>query len=315
MGDGVAVSGSETRATRLFVILNPAAGSVAASGIHELLEHHIECGDGSCEVHETCDQDDPAALARAASERGCDVVVAAGGDGTVSAVADGLVGRPTALGILPLGTANVLAQELGIPLDLESAVALLAGPHRVTRVDAMQVRDRYALTQVGVGIDALMIRDTTTETKQRFGNLAYIWTACRRLIGYQPGRFRLVVDGAEHRTGAVQIVLANSRTMGRPPFRWGPGIHPDDGQIAVCIIRARTGWDYLSVTWHFLRKQERHSPHIRYLKATREVRVESSRELPVQADGEIIGQTPVEVTVVPGAIGVVVPVEAVPPRD
>src|SRR4051812_38826760 len=101
-------SASEVRASRLFVILNPAAGTYSAEDVHEALGRHMDCFDGSCQVHEMTGQEDLAALARAAAERGCTIVVAAGGDGTVSGVANGLVGTAAALGILPLGTANVL---------------------------------------------------------------------------------------------------------------------------------------------------------------------------------------------------------------
>lgn len=103
------------------------------------------------------------------------------------------------------------------------------------------------------------------------------------------------------------MIVANSRTTGRLPFRWGPGIRPDDGQVAVCVIQARTVLDDLSVAWHLLRGQERQSPHIGYVTATRSIRIEADCPLPAQADGEIVGQTPVDIEVIPGAIDVVVP--------
>ena len=126
-------------------------------------------------------------IAHEAQGRGFEMVVAAGGDGTVSAVAEGLVGTETPLGIIPLGTANVLARELGIPVELEGAVRLLAGAHGVTSIDAMKVGEKHYFTQVGVGIDAMMIRDTRREDKRRFGRIAYIWTALTGSWGSSPG--------------------------------------------------------------------------------------------------------------------------------
>src|SRR4051812_5193041 len=141
---------TEQGISKLFVILNPKAGSFAEGTIQAALGASFSCEDGSCTIHETNGQENLEELARDAARRGGDVVVAAGGDGTVSAVADGLVGTGTPLGIIPLGTANVLARELGIPVAVEAAVALLAGPHRTVAIDAMKVGDKCYYTQVGV---------------------------------------------------------------------------------------------------------------------------------------------------------------------
>src|SRR4051794_38901172 len=109
------VSAWNVRASRLLVILNPGSGSYTARMVHEALARHLNCADGPCDVHEATGREHLTELARAATEQGWEIVVACGGDGTVSAVANGLVGTCAVLGILPLGTGNVLAQELGIP--------------------------------------------------------------------------------------------------------------------------------------------------------------------------------------------------------
>jgi YegS/Rv2252/BmrU family lipid kinase len=235
------------------------------------------------------------------------MVVAAGGDGTVSAVAEGLVGTETPLGIIPLGTANVLARELGIPVELEGAVRLLAGAHGVTSIDAMKVGEKHYFTQVGIGIDAMMIRDTRREDKRRFGRIAYIWTALTRLLGFQPRRFLITADDRQELHRASQVVIANSGILGQPPFRWGPDIEIDDGRLDVCIVRARTLLNYVTLGWHVVRGQHRQSTNVRYLRARRQIDIETRRPLPVQADGEIIGETPMRVEVVAAAVRVIVP--------
>jgi diacylglycerol kinase (ATP) len=298
---------SEARTSHLFVILNPKSGTSSADAVRQALGRHFSCEDGPCNVHLISGHEKLADLARAAANRGCEIVVAAGGDGTVAGVADGLVGTDTPLGIIPLGTANVLARELGVPVGLEAACALLAGPHRTASIDAMEVQGRHYFTQVGVGLDALMIRDTRTEHKRRFGRAAYLWTAFTRLVGFQPRRFLLRVDGREVRAKASQVLLANSGTLGQPPLRWGPGIRPDDSRIDVCIVRARNAWHYLRLAWNVLRGRHKADPSVRYHVAERSVAIGTKRPLPVQADGEIIGQTPIAAKVVPGAVRVVVP--------
>jgi YegS/Rv2252/BmrU family lipid kinase len=235
------------------------------------------------------------------------LVVAAGGDGTVSAVADALAGTNTPLGILPLGTANVLARELGIPLDLDAACRLLVGGHVITSIDAMRVEGRCYFTHVGVGIDAMMIRDTDRESKRRFGRVAYMATALARLVGFQPQRFALTLDGRTLRIRASQVLVANVGILGQPPFRWGPDIRADDGRLDVCVVRAKTLWNYATLLWHVALGQHRRSPNVRYYTSTRKVVIASRKPLPAQADGEIIGQTPVEIETIPGAVRVVVP--------
>ena len=303
------------RTRRGFVVLNPAAGSASADDVRAALGRYfaldlaVDDGfDTACEICHTQPDQSVTELARDAVARGYDLVVAAGGDGTVSAVANGLAGSDTPLGILPLGTANVLAGELGIPTDLDEACRLLAGTHhRVQALDALEVAGQYYFTQLGVGIDSLMIRDTQREAKRRFGRVAYVWTALTRLLGFQPRRFVVAADGQVLRVRASQVLVANSGVLGKAPLRWGPDIRPDDGRLDVCIIRARSVLDYLVLAWHVLRGQHDRSPQVRYLAAERTIAISARHPLPVQADGEIIGQTPVEVKVAPGILRVIVP--------
>lgn len=298
---------AQATATRVFVIQNPGSGTYAAEALHAALERHFRCDGGSCDVHEVAGRQDLAAVARAAAARGVDIVVAAGGDGTVSAVANGLVGTEVPLGIIPLGTANVLARELMIPVDLEQACTLLGGEHAVSKIDAMEVAGKIYLTQVGIGIDALMIRDTKDADKRRFGRVAYLWTMAARLVGFQPRRFTLAVDGVTTKTQAIQVLLANCGTLGQPPLRWGEGIRPDDGVIDVCVVRAQTVWHFLKIAWNVARRTHKPDPNVSYLKARREVRIETTHPLLAQADGEVIGESPLTVRVVGGAVRVVVP--------
>ncbi len=301
---------SPTRTDRVLVVLNPGSGGCSADEVRAALGRHFACDDGSCRVHELKPGgEDVVEVVRRAVAEGIDLVVAAGGDGTVSAVAGGLIGSEVPLGIVPLGTANVLARELGLPMDLEGACTLLAEGGEVRAIDALQVGDRVFFTQLGVGIDALMIRDTDDTAKKRFGRIAYLWTAMTRLIGFQPRRFLLEIDGKSIQRSATQVVVANVGTLGQKPFQWGPDIRVDDGKVTVCVVRARTGLDYVGVIWQVLNGHRNRHPNVRYYEARERVAVRTRKKpLPVQADGEVIGNTPVEVSVVASAVRVVVPI-------
>jgi YegS/Rv2252/BmrU family lipid kinase len=300
------------RLSQVFVVLNPMAGNSAAADVRAALDRHFSAEAWTQEVYETTGDEQVADIVRAALERGCDLVVAAGGDGTVSEVAEALVHTDIPLGIIPVGTANVLARELELPLDLEGACALLAGEHTTNNIDAMQVGDKAFFLQIGVGIDSLMIRDTDRDAKRRFGRAAYLWTALKWLIGYQPRRFTIAADGRRLRPRAAQVLIANGGVLGMPPFSWGPHIRPDDGRIDVCVVSARALSDYLRVGWQVLIGHRRRGQNIRYYTAERSVVIDADRPLPVQADGEILGDTPVQVQVIPDAVAVVVPPPSAP---
>ncbi len=298
---------STDQVAQVFIVLNPVAGRSVIDTVRATLDRYFDSHAWDCELYETTGAEDVARVVQDALVRGCDMVVAAGGDGTISAVANGLAHTEIPLGILPIGTGNVLAQELGIPLDLDAACRLLTDQHTLTCLDAMQVQDHLFLFQIAVGIESLMIRDTARTAKRRFGRLAYIWTALKWLVGYQPRRFTIVVDTQRLRPRASQVLIANGGTLGMQPFRWGAEIVPNDGRIDVCIVSARTVLDYLSLAWHIVRGQPHRSHKVRCLPAYRTVVISSDHILPVQGDGEIIGQTPVHVQVVPQAVRVIVP--------
>ena len=92
-----------------------------------------------------------------------------------------------------------------------------------------------------------------------------------------------------------------------PPFRWGPNIRPDDGKIDVCIVSARSALDYMGLIWHTIVGQQHRDRNVRYLTAERSIAISADEPLPIQADGEIIGETPIQIEVVPDALTVIVP--------
>lgn len=291
-----------------FVVLNPMAGQNTADDIRAVLEHYFVTGLWTYDVYETTGHEDIPAIVREAIARGTTLVVAVGGDGTVSAVANGLIHTDIPMGIIPAGTANVLAQELNIPLDINAACRLLTEEHTTTCIDAMKVGEHYFILHVGIGVESLMIRDTPRAAKRRFGRLAYLWTAAKWLVGYQPRRFTIVIDEQRKRPRAAQVLVANGGTLGMAPFRWGPDIDPDDGYIDICVVNARTIFDYMHLIWSVLRGKQRQNHKVRYFKAQKSIIISSDVTLPIQGDGEIIGETPMKMEVVPQAMHVVVPI-------
>jgi diacylglycerol kinase family enzyme len=181
--------------------------------------------------------------------------------------------------------------------------------HTLRRIDAMHVDGDFFVLNVSVGLTGIVMRDTRREDKRRFGRAAYVWTGLRKLLGYQPHRFVIAIDGESRAVRASEVVIANSGAAGDPSLRWGPEVRLDDGQLDVHIIRTRSAIDYLRLAGAVLLGRQRQDPTIRHFIARKKAAVTYAPSLPVQGDGEFIGWPPVEVEIVPQAIQVVVPTE------
>ena len=292
---------------RTFVLVNPASGHYRADTVGAAIERAAAAGDRRPEFREISAGDSVPDIIRAAVARGFDMFVAVGGDGTVSGVVEGLDGSPLPLAIVPAGTGNLLARGLGVPLDPVAAAGLIAGEHATKTIDAMRVGTRVFVLNVGVGISSATVRDTSNADKRRFGRAAYVGTGLRKMLGFRPCRFTVTVDGRTTRVRATEVTVANCDFMGDIPWPWAPEILPDDGRLDVCLVLVPTVGESIRSGLRVMRHRRKPLPNVRWLRARRSVKIEANRILPVQGDGDLIGETPVEVTVLPDAVRVVVP--------
>lgn len=294
---------------QVFVVLNPAAGRAKASEVRQSLARHFDSSSWRVIIHETKPDDPIGDLVGARVAEGVALVVAAGGDGTLSAVVDGLAKTETPVGVLPTGTTNVVAQELGIPLDLDKACRLLTGQHRLKAIDALQLGDRFFVLSVGIGLDALAMEKTSQQNKRRYGKLAYVWGISKLLMGIQPCTFTIVADGQRRRVNAADVLLTNVSTV-TGPLRWGPHIAPDDGKIDIVIMRAKDLLDILGVAYDILvPSRPRRNRNLRYWHARKTILVTSDKPMPTQGDGDRLTERSLEVQICRGAVKVIVPPE------
>jgi diacylglycerol kinase family enzyme len=239
--------------------------------------------------------------------RGAECVAAAGGDGTVAAVAQVLAGGGVPLGIVPLGTGNLVARELGIPLEAERAAELLAGPSTRRRLDVMRINGRIHLLNAGVGINAEVIDRTSRLGKNLFGVSAYVGTAVWKVMQARPQRMEIVIDGVAAVYDATDVLISNCGILARGLYPNGPDIRADDGRLDVCVVCMKRPLEY---PWSYVMRLLRPRNVNRVLHeraAACAVTVRSARPLAVQADGDIIGVTPVTVEILPHALSVIVP--------
>ena len=291
---------------KAFVVLNPVAGNNAREPVLAALKDHFRSSKIDYEVHETTKKDKPGDIVRARLKKDkFDFVVAAGGDGTASEVIDGLVGSSVPLGIIPVGTGNLLARDLDIPLEIEDAVALIAGTHLLRKIDAMRINKRVCVLNASLGISATVVGDTSSKSKNRFGRLAYVWEAIRNIFTLRRRYITLDIDGKTVKYRAVEAAVFNCGVLAKTLYPRGPNIRIDDGHLDVWVVSMKTILDYPLYLFKMIReKPSKHLSH--FINSEKSITVKSSIPLPVQADGDIIGTTPVEIEVLPGAVTVFV---------
>jgi diacylglycerol kinase (ATP) len=296
---------------KAFIVLNPAAGKNAREPIHEALNRYFTVSQIDYEIYETVKGDKPGDIVRARLSDSFDLVVAAGGDGTVSAVIDGLIGSSIPLGIIPAGTGNLIARELNVPLEIEDAVALIAGVHKFRKIDAMRIGKRVFVLNASLGISASVVSGTTPKNKSRFGRIAYLGTGILKISTFRRRYLAVAIDGKTHTHRAVEVTISNCGILAKMLYPKGPDVRIDDGHLDVWILSSKTLRDYPRYLFQMItRRPAKHLSH--FINAEKSVSIRSRIPLPVQADGDIIGTTPVELEVLPGALTVLVAEKPVP---
>jgi YegS/Rv2252/BmrU family lipid kinase len=248
-----------------------------------------------------------------------DVVVAVGGDGAVSQVIQSLAGSKVALGIIPMGTGNLLAGNLGIPGELADAVTVLT-TGRPRRIDlgrlTMGGRESVFAVACGIGFDAEVMKATDSTEKVKLGKLAYVASAIRRQGAVRDVKHKVTIDGTTESMKATQIVIANFGSMGSA-VKARLEVEPDDGLLDVMVIEASGPLGGLLAGWEALRQSEPGpSPEGHVFRThAKKIKISSKVERLVEADGSLVGKTPIRVSIRPSALTVLVPVAAADDAD
>jgi diacylglycerol kinase (ATP) len=233
------------------------------------------------------------------------IVVAAGGDGTVSRVATGLFGSPAALGIVPLGSTNIIARSLGIPANPRDAMKLLLGSSSRRVIDVGRCDDLSFLHIAGAGFDAEIFRHANLEWKRRTGWIAYLPPALRALqLGSTD--VRLTVDDVVSTHNSPLVLVANGGSFISPNLSLFPGISYDDGWLDVLVFTCTTGAEMLATLASIGTGRSESSQFVTRFRG-RKVRIECDPPVWVELDGDPIGQTPRTFSIIPSALPVVTP--------
>lgn len=256
-----------------------------------------------CDVHLTTGPDDALRAARRGAHEEYAAVVAAGGDGTLRTVADGLVGTGMPMGLLPMGTENVLARSVGVPLDLEGACRhLVRCP--VRSMDMGQIGDKHFLCFAGIGFDAQVVEVVDMQMKEALGSMAYVAAALGAAWKHRDlvPRVRLTVDGRQVEHEFWMLLIGNIPMYGGQ-LRLTPRACPRDGLLDVCVFQ-RTDMPGSVRQW-MAAAMGAHAelPDVAYYLG-REIVVETETPISYQVDGDSGGLTPCTVQVVPAGLRV-----------
>ena len=299
------------------LIFNPVAGQSNPdqdlAQIKEILEPHLDL-----EILFTTKEVDADELAKQAISRDIDIVIASGGDGTVSAVAAALVNSNIPLGIISRGTANAFAGALGIPNNIPGACETILGD--VKRViDAAYCNGKPMVLLAGIGFEAETVEKADRESKNRFGILAYILAGVQQLRELERFEAEIETDDKIIRVTAASITVANVAPATSILAQGPAGLVADDGLLDVTLVAPMNIAGAIAASYHLfqtaLSGNATQRNDIGYLR-TKKVKVTTEPPQKVVLDGEIIGTTPIEVECIPGGLTMIVPLlQESPPTE
>ncbi len=258
-------------------------------------------------------------LAREAVAQGADVVVAAGGDGTVNEILNGLAGSPTALAVLPTGTANVWAGEIGVGRDPAAALAVVTGGRRL-RIDSgiAQLRDglpRRFLLMCSAGLDAAVVRDLEEhpQLKPHLGQAAFLWPALRAFARVRPVLTTVVSGGTARRGSLTMAIAGNTRGYGGIASVTS-GALADDGLLDLVVFGERPGAHLnrlRQLAWALGQREGVPRPSSVHEQRVRDLELRPEGPLAIQVDGEFLGEAsrerPLRLSLDPGSVSVLLP--------
>lgn len=293
--------------TRIAAIFNPHSGGGGYRRDVPLIFSALRGLGYAVEELQTEAPGDATRLAREAVDAGFDIVAALGGDGTVNEAVNGLAGSDVPLAIIPTGTVNVLAMELGIPLDPPDAVKLLgAGAGSISWIDLGLAGDRHFALMAGVGMDAAVVASMHPSMKKALKEAAF---AVQGLATYLTHEEPLIRVTSEERTVEGYFAVCGNSSNYGGAFGITPLADMRDGLLDICVLKDKS---FVSTVWYWtaalINAHIKH-PKVEYFRteSARIETVEEGKEVLVQTDGELAGSLPMECRVVPRALRVVVP--------
>jgi YegS/Rv2252/BmrU family lipid kinase len=288
---------------RIKLIANPGSGRYNRGRVLAAVEEYLSQRGHDVQVEVTQWPGEGIEVAGRAAAEGCELVVACGGDGTLREVVCGLVGSGVIMGVIPLGTGNVIATDLGIPRDpMEACRTILEGV--VRRIDIGRSGKNHFILAAGAGFESEVIARTSLRLKSKVRNLAYIYAGLKHLLKFKPKDYEVEADGFSGTVKAICIAVCNSRRYGG--YKLKRGISITDGLFDVCVITGKTLLDPLKIALSVVYRRGVPRRNLLTFK-TRHLRISSQHEGIVHNDGDVVGTLPMDFEVMERGLSVIVP--------
>lgn len=246
-------------------------------------------------------EDEGYGLAKRAAETGTELIIAAGGDGTIHAVANGIIGTQSVLGIIPTGTMNNLAHSLNIPDTIPAACTTIANGE-TRNIDVGQVNDQIFIEVAGIGLEAALFPAAEEIKQSGLASTIYgLLNGVKTLLAFKSARLRITLNEGRRRPyHALQVTICNAPFYGAH-FQMAPEIVMDDGLLDVFIYRNFSKLAYLRHVFFLSHGKRLYEPKIRW-RRVQSLRVTTDTPMEIQVDGQPLGYTPANVRVLPGAL-------------
>lgn len=312
-----------TQLSKVKVIINPGSGRKkgmsklyqSLPGIKFLLRKNTQSSDFysaqiqntlkgmgiSAEIAESRSAKESTDIALKCAQDSYDLVIAAGGDGTINSVVNGLAGSQTTLGVIPLGTVNLTALGLNIPFDIEPACQIIKRGN-IQKIDLGKINNKFFVDICGVGFDAYVIHQTNSALKKKLGFIAYILNGLKNIIRYPFHSIHISIDGNAFQSGSI-VIIGNFKYYSASVLI-ADNAKPDDGLLDVVIFRKKDALSLLRYIWNLQRGSLILLPDVQYVQG-KQIVIQKRGHHKIHIDGEYYGKTPAEITVAPSALKVV----------
>lgn len=295
---------SSSQYKKIHVVVNPASGkNEPILNILNDVFHQYDDVDWTISV--TKKFGDATQQAREAAENGAELVAGYGGDGTQHEIANGILGTPAVMGVLPGGTGNGFATELGTPKELRPAVELLCHGGPVRNLDVAKIGDNYFIQRLYIGIEPE--EQTSREDKDKYGTFAYAINAVQQARDKNSKEFgfHVVIDDVVYDYSATKLYIVNAAKAGTGISVTGHVSKPDDGLLDIFMLNSRNLLSLAAAAERVINLDTKLAS--RFIKQGKKITIETDPDQPVWTDGEYIGRTPISVEIVPGSLKVLVP--------
>lgn len=296
----------EKKIKNIRIIINPASG--IGESILPVINASMKEAGILWEASITHQPHDAIQFAKAAVKEGADALAVYGGDGTLMEAISGLIGSEIPLAILPGGSANVLATELGIPASLKEACMLLSQhPAETKTIDVGQFNKHYFITRISIGFEADVVKGTHRQTKNKLGIFAYFLSAAAALKKTKKTIYHLKIDGQEREVQGLACIITNTGNLGFSKISFDKHIDVSDGFLDVIVVRKANLSLLKLMVITFLKRERPDNLELVEHWQGKDIRVSSSPQQAIQCDGEVLEKIPLHIKIIPAAIKILVP--------